>query len=233
MKSPITYHEDIDQGSDAWLQARCGVLTASNIKLITTPKLKPASNDKEQTHMFELLAQRITGYVEPQYVSDAMLRGHEDEIHARAEYERAYAPVNTVGFITNTRHGFTLGYSPDGLVGEDGLIEVKSRSQKYQVETLLNNVPADTIPDDYLLQCQAALLISERQWIDFISYCGGLPMCTIRVWPDPKVQEAILDAAFMFEAKLAKRLNEYRDLLNSDTARLIPTVRRVEEEMVL
>lgn len=233
MKSPITYHDDFDQGSELWLRARCGVLTASNLKLIMTPTLKVASNEKERQHMYELLAQRITGYVEPQYVSDAMLRGHEDEIHARAEYERAYAPVQTCGFITNTRHGFTLGYSPDGLVGTDGLIEIKSRGQKYQVETLLNNVPADRCPDDFLLQCQGALLISERQWLDFISYCGGLPMCVIRVWPDPKVQEAILDATSMFEAALAKRLTEYRDLLNSDSVRLIPTVRRVEEEMMI
>lgn len=71
------------QGSEEWLTARCGLLTASEIKLIVTPTLKIASNDKERAHLYELLAQRITGYVEPRYISDDMLRGKEDEIAAR------------------------------------------------------------------------------------------------------------------------------------------------------
>lgn len=231
MTSPITFHAEFDQGSEQWLQARCGLLTASEMKLIVTPTLKMASNDKERAHLFELLAQRITGFVEPQYVSDAMLRGQEDELYARAEYEKHFAPVQTCGFITNSRYGFTLGYSPDGLVGADGLIECKSRMQKHHLATLLDNVPAATCPDDFLIQCQTGLLVSERQWLDFISYCAGMHMCVIRVWPDDKVQAAILEAAAAFEARLAKRLAEYADLLASD-ARLVPTERRIEQEMM-
>lgn len=232
MKSPITYHDAFDQGSEQWLQARCGLITASEVKLILTPTLKMASNDKERAHLYELLAQRITGYVEPQYVSDAMLRGQEDEIHARLAYSQHYAPVIECGFVTNARHGFTLGYSPDGLVGEHGLIEVKSRAQKWQIETLVQHVPAQTCPPDFLLQCQTGLIVTERKWLDFISYCGGLPMCVIRVWPDPVVQAAILEAAAAFEARIAKRLDEYRELLASD-GQLIPTERRIEMEMII
>ena len=223
------YHEDLQQGSDEWLAARCGLLTASEMKLIITPTLKIASNDKERAHLFELLAQRITGYVEPHYFSDDMLRGQEDEIEACILYGKHYAPVDNVGFITNDRWGFTIGYSPDGLVGRHGLVECKSRRQKYQVQTILDNVAFDIAPDDYMLQLQTGLLVSERQWIDFISYSGGLPMCVIRVHPDPVMQDAILNAAAAFEKRIAEKRAEYDRILS--TKKLIPTARRVEQEM--
>lgn len=232
VKSPVTYHDAFDQGSEQWLRARCGLLTASEMKLIITPTLKIASNDKQRAHLWELLAQRITGYVEPHYVSDDMLRGQEDEILARAAYAERFAPVVECGFITNSRHGFTLGYSPDGLVGEHGLIEVKSRRQKYQVETLVNYYPAQECPADFLLQCQTGLLVSERQWLDFISYSGGLPMCVISVHPDPTVQAAILEAAADFERRLSELLAAYNDMPVHLRAALIPTERRIEQEMV-
>lgn len=232
MKSPITYHDAFDQGSQQWLDARCGLLTASEMKLIITPTLKIASNDKERAHLYELLAQRITGHVELRYVTDDMLRGQEDEILARAKYADMFAPVIECGFITNSRHGFTIGYSPDGLVAEHGLIEIKSRRQKYQIETLTTHYLAGDCPPDFLLQCQTGLLVSERQWLDLISYSGGLPMCVIRVWPDEKVQTAIVKAAASFEARLSARLAEYQELLATDP-RLIPTERTVEQEMMI
>lgn len=222
----IHYHPDLIQGTEAWLAARCGILTASEMKLIITPTLKVASNDKERAHVWELAAQRITKYVEPTYIGDDMLRGMEDEIQARALYHETYAPVTEMGFITNDKWGFTIGASPDGLVGDDGLIECKSRRQKYQIETLASLA----MPDDYWIQVQTLLLVSERAWCDFISYSGGLPMVTLRVFPDEKVQAAIVDAATAFEERVALRIAQYRDTLASD-ARLIPTERRIEQEM--
>jgi len=74
----IVIHKEMIQGSEEWFQARCGLLTASEMHLIVTPTLKPASNDKARSHLYELLAQRITQYVEPSYVSASMLRGQED-----------------------------------------------------------------------------------------------------------------------------------------------------------
>jgi hypothetical protein len=109
----IKYHTDVFQGSNEWLELRRGILTASEMKLIITPTLKIADNDKTRAHLYELAAQRISGYVEPHYVSDDMLRGQEDEIYAREAYAQHFAPIETVGFITNDKWGFTLGYSPD------------------------------------------------------------------------------------------------------------------------
>lgn len=222
----ITYFPDLIQGSDSWLAARTGILTASEMKLIVTPTLKCASNEKERSHLFELLAQRITKHVEPTYVSDDMLRGVEDEIFARATYAEKYGEVHDMGFITNDEWGFTIGFSPDGLVGDDGFIECKSRRQKFQVETIVTGV----VPQEYVIQIQTGMLVSGRQWCDFVSYCGGMPMVTIRMYPDAKIQEAILQAAESFEERLVARLKEYEAQLASEM-RLVPTERRVEQEI--
>lgn len=224
----ITYHADVVQGSDEWLAMRCGILTASEMKKIITPTGKVANNGETRAHAYELAFQRLTSFVEPQYVSDAMLRGQEDEIYARAAYADHYAPVEEVGFITNGALGFTLGYSPDGLVGADGLIECKSRCGKYQVQTIATN----EVPDEYVLQLQTGLLVTGRKWIDFISYCGGLPMFVKRVEPDPELQEKIIKAAIAFEERVNEVVQEYRATL-ATMPKLIPTERREIEEIVI
>lgn len=220
-------YPDLLQGSDEWLEARCGLLTASEMKLILTPTLKPAKNDKASAHLYELLAQRITGHVDPRYVSDDMLRGHEDEIHARAAYSERYAPVEEVGFMTSDEWGFTLGFSPDGLIGDDGFIEIKSRRPKYQVETILTG----KVPDEYMIQIQTGFLVSGRKWCEFISYSAGLPMIVIGVFPDQDIMNAIVAAARSFEDRLSNLLSAYQSRLIDAAAFLTPTERRVELEI--
>lgn len=216
----VAYHHDLTQGTDEWLKARCGILTASELKLILTPTLKMASNDKERAHLFELLSQRINERVEPSFQGFDMMRGHAEEAEARYLYETKCAPVETCGFITNDRWGFKLGYSPDGLVGDDGLVEFKSRKAKFQVETII----AGQVPDEHVIQVQAALLISEREWLDFGSYSNGMPMPLYRVEPDLRVHDAILEAAEAFETRLALRLAEYRERLADPLVRHFPTI---------
>lgn len=227
----ITYHKEMVQGSEEWFAARCGLLTASEMHLIVTPTLKAASNGKERAHLYELLAQRITRYVEPSYVSDSMLRGMQDEIDALELYAKTYAPVERVGFVTNDKWGFTIGYSPDALVGYDGQLECKSRNQKYQLRTLVDYVAADAIDPDFMIQVQTGLIVTERAWCDLTSYCGGLPMATVRVLPDQKIQDAIVAAATAFEERLSKALERFDSVMVSK-ARLIPTERKIYEEMV-
>lgn len=225
-KGPV-YHNDLIQGSDEWLAQRCGLITASEMKhLLTVKTLKVADNEKTRAHVWELLFQRLTGYVEPQYVSDDMLRGQEDEYYARIAYEEHFAPVTQVGFVTNDQWGFNIGYSPDGLIGDDGLIECKSRRGKYQVQTIAE----DEVPEEYVLQLQTGLLVTGRKWVDFISYSGGLPMFVKRVEPDPLIQGAIVAAATGFEAKIAAKEREYRATL-ATMPKVIETERRIEQEM--
>lgn len=202
--SECNYHKEFAQGSQEWLDIRCGMLTASNVKHLFTAKLAPSKAQTAKTLMYELLAQRVTKYVEPVYVTAAMARGHDEEIIARDTYSKHFAPVAEVGFTSRwfSRDGMTiaLGYSPDGLVDGDGLIEVKSRGQKWQMQTLVNG----EIPTEYRLQMQTGMLVTGRKWCDFISICGGLPMMVAREFADEKLQAAIIQRVFEFEAELAE-----------------------------
>ena len=226
----IVYHAEVVQGSDEWLALRRGILTASEMHLIITPTLKVADNDKVRAHVWEIAAQRITGYVEPQYVSDSMMRGNADEIEARLQYILNYGPVEEMGFITNSSLGFKIGYSPDGLVGMDGSIECKSRCQKLQLQTIVDGL-ASVPAQGAMIQMQTGMWAANLKWCDYVSYCGGMPMATFRVFPDAKIQTAIIEAATAFELKVQSMVDKYHETC-AGPARLIPTERRVEEEMI-
>ena len=214
---------DVEQGSDEWHKLRCGLLTASAIKSIVTPTLNLANNDKTRQHVYEIAAQRISGYTEPTYYNDAMLRGHIDEVTARELYSDRIAPVEELGMITRDIGGVTIGYSPDGvgLFGDFG-IEVKSRIQKYQIETITSN----EVPSEYVLQIQTGLLVTGWDYLDFISYSGGLPMWVIRCEPIEEYQEAITEAAVEFERQVCAKVEEYHERLSSvdviETERELP-----------
>lgn len=222
----ITYYRDLIQGSDEWLAARCGILTASEVKNIITPStLKYATNEKTREHVYELISQRITNYIEPHFISDDMMRGKEDEIIARGLYSTHRFPVEEVGFITNDKWGFTLGYSPDGLVGEKGLIEIKSRRAKFQIETVLSG----KVPSEFMMQLQTGLLVSGREWIDFISYSGGLPMFIYRVTAYQDVQDAIIACASEFYEDVNNGIHDFT-MLSVD---MIKTERTIEQEIIV
>lgn len=223
----ITYHQHLIQGSDEWHAQRCGMLTASEMHLILTPTLKVARNEKTRAHLYELLAQRVTQYVEPRYVSDDMLRGHDDELAARQYYNDNHGAVLECGLVTLETPDYTIGYSPDGLVAGAGLLECKSRRPKYQVQTFLEWHRGRSIPDDYLLQCQTGLFVTRRQWLDLVSYSQGLPTCVMRVFPDPAVHAAIEVAATEFEAQIRALMSDYA----AATAGLKPSPRRVVQDM--
>ena len=176
--------------------------------------------------MFEILGQRITQHTEPRYISDDMLRGQDDEIEARIRYAERFAPVTECGFVTSDDHGFVIGYSPDGLVDDDGLIECKSRRQKFQVETIL----ADRVPEEYMLQIQTGLLVTGREWLDFVSYCAGLPMYVKRVLPEYRYQDAIIASATDFERRLQEAHQKYAAWLDRQPV-VINTERTIEEEI--
>jgi len=219
----ITIHTDVYQNTPEWYALRCGVLTASEMHKIITPKtMQYAANATSRDHLYNLMAQRITKHVEPSYQSFDMMRGNADEIDARSLYCANYADVTEVGFITNDRWGITLGFSPDGLVGDDGLIEVKSRAPKFQLRTIFD----DVVPDEFMIQLQMGLLVSERKWVDFISYCGGLPMYTKRVYPDADMHAALSAAAAKFYDEMDERIIKFAALIDDKSQRLIATERK-------
>lgn len=224
----MTLHEmpDLEQGSDAWHDQRRGIVTASVVGQLITPRtIKPASNDDSRGLTTHLAAERITGYTEPTYVSSDMWRGIEDEPRAIDVYSEHYAPVARVGFMVRDDWGFRIGYSPDGLVGADGLVEVKSRRQKTQLSTVLTG----EVPAGNMAQLQCGLLVSGRKWVDYISYSGGMHMWVKRVTPDPRWFDAIVQAVDAFEATVAQMVATYA----TATEGLPMTERVVEQEMVI
>jgi hypothetical protein len=220
----IKHYYDIIQGSNEWINLRLGILTGSTMIRIITPTLKIADNDDSRDLLFELLAQRVTNYVEPAYINDNMLRGEQEEIYARECYSKNYAPIKECGFITNDELGFTLGFSPDGLVGDDGITETKSRRQSFHIK----NIIEDVAEKKTMIQIQTGLFVTKRKWCDFISYCGGLPMFVKRVEVDEKYQEAIKLAAIGFE----NRVNELMGQYVNKSLNLIPTERKIIQEMI-
>lgn len=220
----IKYHDDLIQGSEQWLRERRGLITASEMKFVLTPLLKIADNDQTRSHVYELAAQRITDYTEPTYIGDEMIRGMTDEPIARQLYHENYAPVTECGFITNDDHGFTIGYSPDGLVGDDGLIEVKGRRQKFTVQSIVDG----EVPKEHILQIQTGLLVTGRKWCDYLSFTGGMPLLPIRVYPDEKVHEVIITACTAFEARIQTVINAYHERLLNE--KWVMTERLVEAD---
>ncbi|HLT11560.1 MAG TPA: YqaJ viral recombinase family protein [Micromonosporaceae bacterium] len=201
-------YPDLVQGTDEWLEARRGIVTASVVGQLITPKtIKPAANTESRALTTKLVAERITGWCESVYVSHDMLRGSLDEPIARDTYAEHHAPVREVGFMVRDDWGFRIGYSPDGLVADDGLIEIKSRRPKEQLATIL----ADEVPAENMAQIQCGLLVSGRQWCDYVSWCGGMPMWTKRVEPDPRWHETIVAAVEAFEMAAAEMLALYRE----------------------
>lgn len=187
--------------------------------------IEPAYGDEARSLTALLAAERITGHTEPTFISDDMWRGIESEGRAVDVYSEHYAPVTTVGFMVRDDWGFKIGYSPDGLVGEDGLIEIKAPRQKKHLATILDG----EVPREHMAQLQCGLLVSGRKWIDFISYNGGMPMWPRRIFPDARWFLAIKLAVSEFEENVAEMIGRYESAIVG----LPMTERVVELEMSL
>lgn len=197
---------DVQQGDDAWIELRRGMLTASQVGKLISPTLKLANNETSRGLLETLVAERLTGNVEYVHPSWDMQRGSMSEPYARDLYREQHGPVEEIGFATNTFNGHTLGASPDGLCGSLGGLEIKSPKPKTHLRTIL----ADEVPAEHLPQIQASMLVLERDWWDFESYCGGWPIYVHRVYRDDAWQKVLLDALDMFEENAAAMIATYR-----------------------
>lgn len=169
-----------------------------------------------------LVAERIAGWTEYTGMTSDMFRGVLYEPVAREAYAKHHAPVGEVGFMRRDEDGWTLGLSPDGLVGGDGLIEIKAPRAKTHVRTIL----ADEVPAQYMAQCQAALLVSGREWLDFVSFCGGLPLYVKRVLPD-RAWFAVIEAACRaFEETARAMVADYESRVVG-----LPMTERIDTEL--
>lgn len=154
----------VEQGSQEWLDMRLGKVTASKVKDVLTKGKGSAPSKTAETYMMDLLAEILTGESKPFFENDAMRWGTETEPQARSMYElQQDVEVEEVAFIKLDEY---VGVSPDGLVGEDGLVEIKCPTTTTQLKRALT----DDYSADYKAQIQMQLWVSGRKWCDFVSF---------------------------------------------------------------
>jgi hypothetical protein len=196
----VKYRYDIKQGSEEWLQARLGIPTASEFdKIITPAKLELSKSSKPYMH--KLLAEWMYGAPLEAFVSPWMERGKELEPEAVRYYEMERGVDTQEVGIVLTDDGM-IGASPDRLVGEDGLLELKCPALETHVGYMLD---PQSLVADYRLQTQGQLwLCHDRPWSDLMSYHPGFPAVIVRQKADDKVFNAISDNLTVFLDTLLK-----------------------------
>ena len=160
----------IEQGSNEWFAMRAGKVTASRVAdILATTRSGPSAS--RQNYLIELALQRSTGNIEPSYTNAAMEWGTQTEPQARAAYEVETGNfVDQVAFIDHPTIAW-FGCSPDGLVGDDALIEIKCCNSSTHWEYFKAKKP----PQKYVIQMQTQLAVTGRKWCDFVSFDPRMP----------------------------------------------------------
>lgn len=190
---------EMDQGGDAWFQARLGIPTASKFATV----MAKGEGKTRSEYMRKLAGEIITGEVTESFSSIHTERGKEMEDEAR----QTYAFINSVepqlvGFLRNGNKGA----SPDSLIGENGGLEIKTALPHIQIDRL----ERDRLPPEHKAQVQGNLWISEREWWDFVSYWPRLPMLCVRVFRDEEYIKTMSDEIDRFNDELAALVERIR-----------------------
>ena len=160
----------MEQRTPEWFAARLGKVTASRVKDILA-KTKTGYSTSRANYMFELICERLTGNHEDIFISAPMQRGMDLEDAAKANYMIENGEmVHNVGFVDHP-HIKNFGASPDGMVGDDGLIEIKCPNTATHISTLKSRKPKS----EYITQMQVQMACTGRKWCDFVSYDDRLP----------------------------------------------------------
>lgn len=190
----------IEQGSDAWKALRAGKVTASRVADVLS-KIKSGESAGRKNYRMDLVAERLTGKPVDSFTNSAMQWGTEQEPFARIAYETHKGLfVEQVPFVDHPTIEW-FGCSPDGLVAEDGLLEIKCPNTTTHLEYLQDGKP----PSKYIPQMMAQMACTGRKWCDFASFDPRLPedlqLFVVRLnWDDAYIQE--------MEAEVKQFLNE-------------------------
>lgn len=200
------YEDAVVQGTDAWHSLRLGKVTASKVADVLS-KGKSGESASRRDYRIELVAQRLTGNVEESFTSAAMEHGTLTEPLARVAYElKNNTNVDQIAFVDHPSIKW-FGCSPDGLVGSDGLIEIKCP----KTTTHLDWIDSNKAPSKHIPQMMAQMSCTGRQWCDFVSYDPRLPedlqLFVVRVNRDQEYIDSM-------EAEVKKFLNEVEETIN-------------------
>ena len=202
---------DIEQRTESWFSVRCGKVTASRVADLMA-KTKSGYSTSRKNYMAQLVCERITGKPAESYSNAAMQWGTEQEPFARAAYEaHTGVIVEETGFHSHPTIE-AAGASPDGLVGEDGLVEIKCPNTATHIDTLLD----EFIPIKYFCQMQMQMVCTGRKWCDFVSFDPRMPegaqLFVQRLHRDEnfvkKMEEEIKKFLVELESKTSK-INEF------------------------
>jgi putative phage-type endonuclease len=199
----------IEQGTAEWLMQRCGKVTASRIADLMA-KTKSGWSSSRANYAAQLIAERLTGKVAESFTNGAMQWGTQTEPEARRAYEFFVdRDVQEVGFIPHPTIEMA-GASPDGLVGTDGMLELKCPLTATHIDTLLTGA----IPDKYRKQMMFQMACTGRQWCDFASYdprlCENMRLFVQRVERDEEAIKEIEDAVRAFLAEVDETVSALR-----------------------
>ncbi len=197
-----------DQGTPEWFAARAGLPTASRFATVLASGRGGGESKTRRKYMLQLAGEKITGSPMDGYSNGHMERGKEMEAEARDLYAlvRDSAPEQ-VGFM---RRG-DAGASPDALIGNDGLLEIKTKLADLQIEVLL----ANRLPPEHVAQIQGQLWISGRRWCDFVSYCPGLPIFIHRVDRDEQYIAKLAVEVETFNGELVDIITQIKTYRNA------------------
>ena len=192
-------HDEIEQGTPAWYQVRLGLPTASMFSAI----LAKGEGKTRRSYMLKLAGERLTGEPTESYSNPYMERGKAMEDEARDLYVfQTGADVKRVGFITNG----TKGCSPDSLIGDAGMLEIKTKRSDLLIDVILK----DEFPSEHVAQCQGALWVSGREWIDLACYWPGLPLFVKRATRNESYIQKIATEVDRFNAELDDVVSQIR-----------------------
>jgi len=201
----IYSHEELPQGEQAWLDIRKGKLTSSHATAVATAKTGL------KTYCYEIVLKMFSSGENEGYTNEHMQRGNdlEDEARAIFELETGHKVVQ-VGFIEENER---IGSSPDGLIDDDGLIEIKCKSDKNFVEQAIEGV--DGIESNYRWQMQDQMLVSGRKWCYFVCYNPNFkePLLIYRIERD----EEMIEKLKLGKIKGVAMINEYVKKFNGRT----------------
>ena len=208
---------DVEQGSDAWFAARAGKLTASRVKALVA-KTKSGYSTSRANMITQLSLERMTGVCEPTYSNEAMKRGTILESEARNYYifDRNIS-VSEVGMVIHPEYDF-ITCSPDGLIDDDGLVEIKC---PFSMAKMVSYLEKDAHAKEYRVQLQMQLLVTGRQYVDVVGYDprfpDGLKMAVCRVEADKEYQEELLSEMLKANTEineLIEKLNKMKESKN-------------------
>jgi len=198
-----------EQGSPEWLSLRLGKVTASRIKEVIANGRGNAPSKMAESYLMELVAEILTGESKPFFENDAMRWGTEKEEEARAVYsiKNNRFDIEEVAFIEYSEF---IGVSPDGLVGDNGLIEIKCPNTTTQLKRALS----DNYSKDYKAQIQMQLWVSERDWCDFVSFdprlSGKAGYLEQRVYRDDEFIYDMKTKTYEFVGKMKELINKLK-----------------------